>query len=57
LQIFIKVIKSFSGENINTVDDILKIADDFLYEAKNSGRNRIAGEQGGKKIEIIDDEQ
>jgi hypothetical protein len=57
LQIFIKVIKSFSGENINTVDDILKIADDFLCEAKNSGRNRIIGEQGGKKIEIIDDEQ
>ncbi len=50
-------IASLPDENINTVDDILKIADDFLYEAKNSGRNRIMGEQGGKKFEITDDEQ
>jgi diguanylate cyclase (GGDEF)-like protein len=50
-------IASLPDENINTVDDILKIADDFLYEAKNSGRNRIMGEHGGKKFEITDDEQ
>ena len=50
-------IASLPDDNINTVDDILKIADDFLYEAKNSGRNRIIGEHGGKKIEITDDEQ
>ncbi|MGC8555034.1 MAG: diguanylate cyclase [Candidatus Acidulodesulfobacterium sp.] len=50
-------IASLPDDQINTVDDILKIADDFLYEAKNSGRNRIMGEQGGKKFEITDDEQ
>ncbi len=50
-------IASLPDENINTVDDILKIADDFLYEAKNSGRNRIIGEHGGEKLEITDDEQ
>ncbi len=44
-------------ENINTVDEILKIADNFLYEAKNKGRNRIIGEHGGKKFEVTDDEQ
>ncbi len=50
-------IASLPDDNINTVDDILKIADDFLYEAKNSGRNRIIGEHGGKKFEITEDEQ
>jgi hypothetical protein len=38
------------------VDDILKIADDFLYEAKNSGRDRIIGQHGGKRVEIAEDE-
>ena len=43
-------------ERINTVDDILKIADDFLYEAKNSGRNRIMGEYKGRKAEVFEDD-
>ena len=49
-------IATMPDERINTVDDILKIADDFLYEAKNSGRNRIIGEYKGKKVEIAADD-
>ncbi|MHB8231821.1 MAG: sensor domain-containing diguanylate cyclase [bacterium] len=48
-------IASMPDDNINSVDDILKIADDFLYEAKNSGRNRIIGSYKGEKIEIAED--
>jgi diguanylate cyclase (GGDEF)-like protein len=48
-----------SGENINdgsnagkinTIDNLLKIADDFLYEAKSNGKNRIVGINKGNKI-------
>jgi|GEM_PF-5917945 len=50
-------IASMPDEGINAVDDIIKIADDFLYEAKNSGRNRIIGKHKGKRVEITDDEE
>lgn len=43
---------SLPDEHMESVDDILKIADNFLYEAKNNGRNRIIGSFAGKKIEI-----
>ena len=36
-------IAAMPDERINGTDDILKITDDFLYEAKNSGKNRIIG--------------
>lgn len=49
-------IGSMPDNNINSIEDILKIADDFLYEAKNSGRNRIIGQNRGKRIEIAEDE-
>ena len=49
-------IAAMPDERINGTDDILKIADDFLYEAKNSGRNRIIGEYKGKKVEIAGDD-
>jgi len=49
-------IASMPDDGINAVDDILKIADDFLYEAKNSGRDRIIGQHGGKRVEIAEDE-
>ena len=49
-------IATMPDERINSIDDILKIADDFLYEAKNSGRNRIIGEHKGKKVEIAGDD-
>ena len=49
-------IATMPDERINSTDDILKIADDFLYEAKNSGRNRIIGEHQGKKVEITGDD-
>ncbi len=49
-------IAAMPDERINSIDDILKIADDFLYEAKNSGRNRIIGEHKGKKVEIAADD-
>ncbi len=48
-----------SGENINdgsntgkinTIDNLLKIADDFLYEAKSNGKNMIVGNNKGDKI-------
>ncbi len=48
-------IAAMPDERINSIDDILKIADDFLYEAKNSGRDRIIGEHKGKRVEIADD--
>jgi diguanylate cyclase (GGDEF)-like protein len=35
---------------INTIDNLIKIADDYLYEAKSNGKNRIAGSDCGKKI-------
>ncbi|MHB8292979.1 MAG: diguanylate cyclase, partial [bacterium] len=35
---------------INTIDNLLKIADDFLYEAKSNGKNRIVGINKGNKI-------
>ena len=35
---------------INTIDNLLKIADDFLYEAKSKGKNRIVGINKGNKI-------
>ncbi len=50
-------IATMPDERINSIDDILKIADDFLYEAKNSGRNRIIGEHRGKKVEITGDDE
>ena len=50
-------IATMPDERINSTDDILKIADDFLYEAKNSGRNRIIGEHRGKKVEITGDDE
>ena len=49
-------IAAMPDERINGTDDILKIADDFLYEAKKSGRNRIIGEYKGKKVEIAGDD-
>ena len=49
-------IAAIPDERINGTDDILKIADDFLYEAKNSGRNRIIGEYKGKRVEIAEDD-
>ncbi|MHB1660792.1 MAG: diguanylate cyclase domain-containing protein, partial [bacterium] len=49
-------IASMPDDNINSIDDILKIADDFLFEAKNSGRNRIIGSNKGEKIEITEDD-
>ena len=49
-------IAAMPDERINGTDDILKIADDLLYEAKNSGRNRIIGEYKGKKVEIAGDD-
>ncbi|RZD14923.1 MAG: diguanylate cyclase [Candidatus Acidulodesulfobacterium ferriphilum] len=45
-------IASLPDEDIKSVDDMLKAGDDFLYEAKNSGRNRIVGSCSGKKVEI-----
>ncbi len=35
---------------INTIDNLIKIADNYLYEAKSNGKNRIAGSDCGKKI-------
>ncbi len=35
---------------INTIDNLIKIADNYLYEAKSNGKNRIAGSNCGKKI-------
>jgi diguanylate cyclase (GGDEF)-like protein len=35
---------------INTIDNLIKIADDYLYEAKSNGKNRIACSSCGKKI-------
>ncbi|MHB1664755.1 MAG: diguanylate cyclase [bacterium] len=35
---------------INTIDNLLKIADDFLYEAKSNGKNCIVGINKGNKI-------
>ncbi|MHB1647104.1 MAG: diguanylate cyclase, partial [bacterium] len=48
-------IASMPDDGISAVDDILKIADDFLYEAKNSGRDRIIGRHREKKVEIAED--
>ena len=45
-------VASLPDEDIKSVDDMLKVGDDFLYEAKNSGRNRIVGYYSGKKVEI-----
>ena len=45
-------VASLPDEDIKSVDDMLKAVDDFLYEAKNSGRNRIVGYCSGKKVEI-----
>ena len=44
---------SGSADNIikiNTIDNLIKIADDYLYEAKSNGKNTIAGSDCGKKI-------
>ncbi len=49
-------VASMPDDKINSVDDILKIADNFLYDAKNSGRNRIIGSYKGERIEIEKDD-
>lgn len=45
-------IASLPDESIQTEEDMLKMADDFLYEAKNTGRNRIIGSYKGNKTVI-----
>ncbi len=43
---------SLPNEDIKSVGEILKMADNFLYEAKDGGRNMIIGSFAGKRVEI-----
>ncbi|MCL4542502.1 MAG: diguanylate cyclase [Deltaproteobacteria bacterium] len=45
-------IASLPDEDIKSAEDILKTADDSLYKAKSSGRNKIIGSFAGKRTQI-----
>jgi diguanylate cyclase (GGDEF)-like protein len=44
IQVTVSIGISMQRDEDNTLDDIFKRADDALYQAKNSGRNRIVVE-------------